>query len=102
MGTKCKAGDIAVILTQEDEYNAGLIVSVVRPDDGSIGDFNYEWTGLTWWVKSVSPLKWSTLEDSDLITSMEGPMPDAVLFPIRGPRDDVFAISQEEFNDDYA
>jgi hypothetical protein len=78
----CRPGDIAVILG--DTCNDGLIVQVLRPDDGS--PFPNDWGGLTWWTCCSAPLFWTILEDGVDYVAHEGPLPDAILFPIRGDK----------------
>lgn len=79
---KCRIGDLAIIV--EDESNGGLIVQVLRPDDGRLG-YDYEWDGPTWWVRSSVPLTWTVKGEGDL-SATEGPYPDSCLHPIRGAR----------------
>lgn len=76
---RCRVGDLAVILG--DTENNGLIVSVVGPDQP---DVKHDWQGLTWWVRCSVPLKWWEAETGDEHFAHEGPIPDELLFPIRG------------------
>lgn len=80
MQTNCRPGDLAVVLG--DCVNDGLIVTVVRPNDDV--EWPHDWVGPTWWVCSSAALSWTVAETSEDHIAFEGPLPDAILRPIRG------------------
>lgn len=83
MKPQCRPGDLAVVIPADpEEFNCGMVVTVLHADLNPWG-YEYLWSGPTWWVRSVSPLSWFS-GDQGVIRGTEGPLPDSVLYPIRG------------------
>lgn len=80
---QCRVGDLAIVIGDE-LGDAGLLVTVIKADDNPWA-YEYLWEGPTWWVRCSVPLTWLSGDQGEL-QSHEGPMPDSVLFPIRGDR----------------
>lgn len=78
---KCKPGDMAVVLSAFHPSNVGRFVSVVRLYDNTACD-NLAWEPPVWLVESNAPLTWTRGKSRWL--GNQGPVPDAVLQPIRG------------------
>lgn len=81
METRCKAGDLAIVVHAFHRGNVGRIVEVVAPHDGS-GDLVFKEKGVVWLVKCAHPMTWSVGQRR--IRRKRGPVPDTMLWPIRG------------------
>ena len=81
MNTRCKPGDLAIVIDAWHPCNLGTIVQVIRPADSS-GDIIFDAdAGLVWWCKSSRPMKWTCHGKTG-----KGDGPIAVTFKPR-PRD---------------
>ena len=78
---KCKPGDMAVVLSAFHPSNVGRFVSVVRLYDNTVCA-NLDCESPVWLVESNAPLTWT--RGKSLWLGNQGPVPDAVLQPIRG------------------
>ncbi len=82
MNTRCKPGDLAIVIDAWHPCNLGTIVQVIRPADGSdeiVFDVD---AGPFWWCKSSRRMKWTC--HGETYFRKEGPVPDTQLQPIRG------------------
>ena len=88
MKPQCEVGDLALVITELDEFNCGLIVEVVAaaPAGADPQGYAYGWAGPTWWVRCSELLTWWVEELGEAVQGRDGPLPDSVLHPIRGPR----------------
>lgn len=85
MNTRCKTGDLAIVIRADYACNLGKIVRIVRQHDGS-GEINFVNRGVVWWVTCPSRMKWSI--GSKNFRRHTGPAPDDQLLPIRGQQDE--------------
>jgi len=80
----CKPGDLAICVGTDLPVNDGLILRVVRPHvntpDWDFGELP------TWWCVSDEEMTWHFRRTNSLVRGHEGPVPDAVLRPIRPGR----------------
>ncbi len=78
---RCKAGDLAVVLSAVHKSNVGKFVNVIKlyPPDGGV---NLAGDQRVWLVESYAPLTWRT--GKKLWCGILGPVPDSALQPIRG------------------
>lgn len=81
MGAQCKAGDLAIVVHAFHRGNLGRIVEVVGLHDGT-GDLVFREGGVVWLVKCAQPMTWTV--GKKRFRRKYGPVPDAVLKPIRG------------------
>lgn len=81
MDAQCKAGDLAIVVHAFHRGNLGRIVEVVGPHDGT-GDLVFREGGVVWLVKCAQPMTWTV--GKKRFRRKYGPVPDAVLKPIRG------------------
>jgi len=82
MTLNCRPGDLAISVNTRLPENEGVIVQVVCRHVNTPG-WNF---GLkpTWWCASDEEMTWE-MSDGSRIVAYEGPVPDAVLRPIRPP-----------------
>ena len=81
MTTRCKPGDLAIIIDAFHRRNLGRIVRVIRADDGSHGlPLKFYCAGTVWLVESEQELLWSLCDER--YRSKRGPAPDSQLQPI--------------------
>lgn len=85
MNTRCKPGELAIIIRADYPCNLGKIVRIVQQHDGS-GEINFFNRGVVWWVTCPSRMKWSI--GSKTFRRHAGPAPDDQLLPIRGQQDE--------------
>ncbi|HEY0844272.1 MAG TPA: hypothetical protein VGE12_02835 [Noviherbaspirillum sp.] len=81
MDTRCRAGDLAVVVQAFHRGNVGRIVEVVGPHDGT-GDLVFRDAGVVWLVKCAHPMVWTV--GNKRFRRKFGPVPDVMLKPIRG------------------
>lgn len=81
--TRCRPGDLAVVISANNPANLGRIVKVLALDDRS-GDLKFSGEMLVWIVQSEQPMVWSV--NKRIVRRKRGPVPDAQLQPIRGGR----------------
>jgi len=81
--TRCRPGDLAVVISANLPTNLGRVVLVIKPDDGN-SDLRYPLDQNAWIVQADKPLVW--LVDGKKVRRKRGPAPDAQLQPIRGYR----------------
>jgi len=84
--TRCKAGDLAVVVRADYESNLGRIVQVIAQDVGA-SFVKFEGRGSVWWVTCPSLMTWSMGGKS--FSRRSGPVPDECLMPIRGGSGDI-------------
>lgn len=78
--TRCRPGDLAVVITAKYKSNVGKIVTVVRPYRGNkklSGD------GFEWLIRSSTRIIWG--DGTRTWRRLRGPALDTQLQPIRGP-----------------
>jgi len=78
---KCKAGDMAVVLSAFHQSNVGMFVNVVKLYDGA-SDVNMGCEQAVWLVESNAPMTWT--KGGKVWHGHRGPVPDSALQPIRG------------------
>lgn len=81
MQTRCKAGDLAMIVTATNVINVGLIVRIVRAHPPR-SKFTIHGEGFVWTVDCSTPMTWTVGEK--IIRRKSGPVPDSYMRPIRG------------------
>lgn len=81
--TRCRPGDLAVVISANNPSNLGRIVKVLALDDRS-GDLKFSRELLVWIVQSEQPMVWDV--NKRIVRRKRGPVPDAQLQPIRGDR----------------
>ena len=78
---KCKAGDMAVVLSAVHQSNVGRFVNVVKLYDGA-SDVNMGCEQAVWLVESNAPMTWT--KGAKVWHGHQGPVLDSALQPIRG------------------
>jgi hypothetical protein len=83
---RCRPGDLAVVIAARNQCNLGLIVRVIRLDDGAW--LRMEGQGTVWLVQSTAPLTWCQQlgQRWKFWRRKRGPVPDRQLQPLRGER----------------
>lgn len=83
MHTRCKPGDLAIIIRAVNSINLGRIVRVIAPHDGT-GDITYNAAiaGPAWLIEAAQPLLWGW--PGKFFHRTSGPAADSQLQPIRG------------------
>lgn len=81
MESRCRAGDLAVVIRAHYSCNLGRIVRVLAPHDG-MGDRVFHNAGVVWLVECAQPMTWSI--GKKRFRRKRGPAPDSCLKPIRG------------------
>ena len=76
-------GTMAVTLGCQLPGNNGHIVRVVRKHTNT-PEWDFKTTP-TWWCESSSPMQWRQTNGREVVAT-EGPIPEAKLFPIQGPK----------------
>ena len=95
METRCKPGDLAVVVDAFNANNIGTIVLIVAPHDGT-GELVYRTDQPVWLVSSYRHMTW-TIKDQIFLLK-EGPVPDSQLQPIRGvPNDEQTTAAFDAF-----
>jgi hypothetical protein len=81
----CKPGDLAIIVSSSSSENIGRIVGVLRPAIRGI-DFHKDAADVvTWWVRSVRPLKVTDYVSKEKYGhKYERPYQDRLLRPVSG------------------
>jgi hypothetical protein len=79
--TKCRVGDLAVVVNAQLRCNLGNIVRVIAADDGH-GVCVFKGQGHVWTVTCNRPMTW--IDKGVRYRSKTGPVPDNRLQPIRG------------------
>lgn len=77
----CRPGDLAIVVQAQQSNNLGAIVEVLRLCDRT-GELRYPDDMLVWIVRCSRYQKW--VYRGKNYYRKEGPVPDAVLKPIRG------------------
>lgn len=93
MNTRCKPGDLAIVIQAQNPGNVGLIVRVVGLHDAESANFRQE-LGPVWQCECAHPLTW--LREGRTLTALSGPIPDRLLQPIRGVGQTHRSTSREE------
>jgi hypothetical protein len=79
----CKPGDLAVIVRSVNKENIGLFVEVIEPCGNAFGGVRLtREPGPVWRCKSKGLMTYMGINGS-VLQANEGPVPDAVLWPIR-------------------
>lgn len=81
LNVRCRPGDLAVVVVADNKINLGLIVRVIRADDGT-GDIHFSGEGHVWLIECAQPLMWTV--GKECFMRKYGPAPDRQLQPIRG------------------
>ncbi len=81
MNTRCKPGDMAIVIDAQNADNIGLIVRVRGLHDPEAANFRVD-LGPIWTCDCAHPMVW-TREGRPLLAH-SGPIPDRLLQPIRG------------------
>lgn len=80
MNTRCKPGDLAIVVHADYPANLGRIVQVIAPDVGA-SFVRFHERGTIWWVTCPSRMTWSM--GNQVFQRRAGPVPDDCLLPIR-------------------
>ena len=78
---RCKAGDLAVVVSAEIRRNVGIIVRIIAPHDGA-GALRFTRHGHVWLVAAPRPMTWTL--HGKVYRRKTGPVPDNRLQPLRG------------------
>ena len=81
--SRCKPGDMAVVIDAANKTNIGRIVKVVAAHDGS-GPLGAIGPKPVWLVQAPTPMTWT--DGPKRYRRKNGPVPDSQLQPIRGPQ----------------
>lgn len=84
----CQPGDLAVIVCSVNAENLGLFVDVVGPYVPREGDPVFILVESMWLCRARGRLKYRSIS-GELMEIKSGPVPDAVLRPIRPPNMEV-------------
>lgn len=79
--SRCKPGDLAVVIEAANQANIGRIVKVVALHDGK-GPLGAIGPRPVWLVHAPTPMTWS--DGPKRYRRKSGPVPDSQLQPIRG------------------
>lgn len=79
MNTRCRPGDLAVVVQAQNTANIGLIVQVRGPY-GQATEFAVG--GVVWDCVCAQPMTW--VRSGRATKARSGPIPDSLLQPIRG------------------
>lgn len=83
--TRCKPGDMAVVIKSKMAANIGTVVTVIEKHDNHRGGIRFEADlGVVWWCKGNKEMQW-TRKDGHVFRELAGPVPDDCLQPIRPP-----------------
>lgn len=80
MPNRCKPGDLAIVIQARNPENVGLIVTVQSPFSPS-ADAQFAEGGMLWLCECSQPMTW--VRGGRTFTARSGPIPDALLQPIR-------------------
>lgn len=78
--SRCKPGDLAVVIQAQHEGNLGRIVKVLELHDRT-GPLVYNIAGTVWLTESTEPMMWTI--NAAVYMLKRGPIPDALLQPIK-------------------
>ena len=81
MNTRCKPGDMAIVIDAQNPDNIGLIVKVMGRHDPEAANFRLD-LGPVWTCECAHPMVWT--RDGRPHIARTGPIPDRLLQPIRG------------------
>lgn len=81
MSIRCQPGDLAIVVEAQNSSNIGLIVRVQGPY-AHAGASTFADSGALWQCECAHPMTW--VRRGRTITAYSGPIPDALLQPIRG------------------
>ncbi len=81
MNTRCKPGDMAIVIDAQNPDNIGLIVTVMGLHDPEAANFRHD-LGPVWTCECAHPMIWT--RDGRPHMAHSGPIPDRLLQPIRG------------------
>lgn len=82
MTTRCKAGDLAVVISAYNQENLGQIISVIEPYANQGPVVFGENDGFIWFCESAMPMVWQVKDR--YYRARQGPVPDSCLKPLRG------------------
>lgn len=100
MSTRCKPGDLAIVVRAHNPSNIGTIVKVIGLYDGT-GDLPCpEATCAVWLIESTKPTTW--IFNGKRYRRKRGPVPDSQLQPIRGNPSGKYEDHQLEKQDEDA
>jgi hypothetical protein len=95
--SRCKPGDLAVVISAANPANIGRIVKVIAPHDGE-GRLGLVGPKPVWLVSAPTPLTWR--DGAKRHRLKKGPVPDSQLQPIRGQKSPVTQkhhVKQDDF-----
>ena len=81
MNTRCKPGDMAIVIDAQNPDNIGLIVRVLGLHDPETAHFKHD-LGPIWTCECAQPMVWT--REGRPHVARSGPIPDRLLQPIRG------------------
>ena len=81
MNTRCKPGDMAIVIDAQNADNIGLIVRVRGLHNPELANFRVD-LGPVWTCDCAQPMVWT--RDGKTTMARSGPIPDRLLQPIRG------------------
>lgn len=87
MTTRCKAGDLAVVISANNRENLGQIISVIEPYANQGPVVFGEKDGFIWLCESPMPMVW--LVKDRYYRARRGPVPDSYLKPVRGETEEM-------------
>ncbi len=87
MTTRCKAGDMAVVISAYNEENLGQIINVIEPYANQGPLVFGENDGFIWLCESPLIMVWQVKDR--YYRARRGPVPDSSLKPVRGQAEEM-------------
>lgn len=81
MTTRCKPGDLAIVVHAQNPSNLGLIVRVEGPYR-AVQDTHFAEGGVVWECSCARSMTW--VRGGQTVHASRGPIPDSLLQPVRG------------------
>lgn len=97
MNTRCKPGDMAIVIDAQNPDNIGLIVRVLAPHDSEMANFKHD-LGPVWTCECAQAMVWT--REGRPHVARSGPIPDRLLQPIRGLGTPTRTLVDEELEAD--
>ena len=93
MNTRCKPGDMAIVIDAQNPDNIGLIVRVLGLHDPETANFKHD-LGPVWTCECAQSMVWT--REGRPHVARSGPIPDRLLQPIRGLGTPTPTVVEEE------
>lgn len=87
MTTRCKAGDLAAVISAYNQENLGQIISVIEPYANQGPVVFGEADGFIWLCESPMLMVWQVKDR--YYRARRGPVPDSSLKPLRGEAEEM-------------